>query len=51
MFTVCWWARGLDVALLILLLLPVLNFINIAERRSFSATLQASGVQTTRYDN
>ena len=29
----------------------LINFINIAKRRNFSATSQASDVQTTRYGN
>ena len=29
----------------------LINFVNIAERRNFSATSQASDVQTTRYGN
>ena len=40
----CWWGKGEGgVSLQILILL---NFINIAERRSFFAALQASDVQT-----
>ena len=41
---------GTGVALLVLLLLIVSNFINIAKRRSFSAILQASDVAYRQHD-
>ena len=39
----CWWGKG-EGGVPLRILIP-LNFINIAERRSFFATLQASDVQ------